>query len=79
MGNGLVPACVTACPNEALRFGDRSDVIAEANNIVATMGPAGKNEFPEANAYGDSSWGSPYDTRVIYVLSKPPSFYGLPT
>jgi len=73
----LAPACVTACPTGALQFGDRATVVATAAAIEA----AGSPEYPNLNAYGDSSFAtpSPIDTRVILLLTQPPSFYGLPT
>jgi len=34
-GGGLEPACVTTCPTDALKFGERDELIAEARSRIA--------------------------------------------
>lgn len=80
VGDALLPACVTSCPSEALQYGDRTAVITEARNIANDAGV--QAEYPSVNVYGadgtDGRDGSDFETRVVYVLAKKPSFYGLP-
>lgn len=56
---GKVPACVEACPNEALKFGDRDQLLAEAHRTIATGG----------NRYIDRVWGEEElgGTSVLYL------------
>lgn len=35
MAEGKVPACVDACPNDALRFGNRDRLLREAHGLIA--------------------------------------------
>lgn len=71
--NGLKPACVKTCPAGALDWGDREEMIAQANARVGRL----KNElgFPMANVYGKDELGG---LGRIYVLTAPPTAYDLP-
>jgi len=60
--NGLLPACAKACPTQALKFGDRDQLIAEAK-------AAGKK------LYGENDLGG---LGVLYVLDDEPGTYRLP-
>ncbi len=67
--NGLAPACVSACPTGALKFGEREDLLKEALERVKELRAKG---FSEANVYGlDSN----YKTHVILVLPYSPDKY----
>jgi formate dehydrogenase iron-sulfur subunit len=71
---GLEPACVKTCGPEALQYGDRSAMVSAALARAADADVLAK--YPHANVYGlDGPWGG---SHVIYVLSQPYSFYGLP-
>jgi formate dehydrogenase iron-sulfur subunit len=56
---GRVPACVEACPNDALRFGEREALLREAREIIRSGG--GK--------YIDRIWGEHEfgGTSVLYI------------
>ncbi|MFQ6000281.1 MAG: 4Fe-4S dicluster domain-containing protein [Anaerolineae bacterium] len=69
---GQSPACVEACPAEALLFGERAGLIARAEERVRTLK---NNGNPDAHLYGVSELGG---LGVIYVLPRPTSLYGLP-
>ncbi|NCO50802.1 MAG: 4Fe-4S dicluster domain-containing protein [Deltaproteobacteria bacterium] len=60
--NGLLPACVKACPTQTLQFGDRETLIAGAK-------AAGKK------LYGENDLGG---LGVLYVLDDEPDTYRLP-
>jgi formate dehydrogenase iron-sulfur subunit len=56
---GKVPACVEACPTEATIFGDRDELLAEANRRITE----------EPGKYVHKIWGAKEvgGTRVLYV------------
>lgn len=63
--NGLLPACVQACPTGALSFGDKDEMLRLANKKATELGNG-------ASVYGDKFFGG---THVIYVLDKKVSYY----
>src|SRR5579864_5743019 len=68
--NIVVPACVKACPADALLFGTRDDVLQEARNRVS--------KHPEKyidNIYGEKEAGG---TSVLYLSSVPFGKLGFP-
>lgn len=69
--NGEMPACVTACPTDALEYGTFQELVEKAHDRVAQL----KDRFPKANVYGDTEMGG---THYIYVLTEEPSVFGLP-
>ena len=56
---GLVPACVEACPNEALRFGERDVLLREAHEQIAR----GHGAYL-ARVWGEHEFGG---TSVLYI------------
>jgi formate dehydrogenase iron-sulfur subunit len=62
VGNGLVPACVKACPTGTLQFGDRDRLITAAK-------ARGKKIYGENDLKG---------LGVLYVLDDTPGTYELP-
>jgi formate dehydrogenase beta subunit len=63
--NGLLPACVKACPTGALKFGDREEMLEYAYKRAKELGG-------DASVYGDKFFGG---THVIYVLDKKVGYY----
>ncbi|WP_429886248.1 4Fe-4S dicluster domain-containing protein [Geoalkalibacter halelectricus] len=62
IANGMLPACVKACPTQTLRFGDRDSLIAEAK-------AAGKKVYGENDLKG---------LGAVYILEDSPETYKLP-
>jgi len=67
-----IPACVSVCPSDALRFGYRQEMIKYAQNRVKILKSEG---FPHANIYGLDQFKG---LGVITVLRDNPEKYGLP-
>ncbi|MFN2165310.1 MAG: 4Fe-4S dicluster domain-containing protein [Anaerolineae bacterium] len=68
---GSLPACVDACPAGALRFGRRTDLLAQAHaQIVSNPGRYVDHVYGETEAGG---------TSVLYLSGVPFSALGLPT
>jgi formate dehydrogenase iron-sulfur subunit len=70
--NGLIPACAKACPTGAIKYGERSDLVAEGRARVKTLKGRG---FDEANLYGENLLGG---LGMMYVLTSRPSVFDLP-
>ena len=68
---GLEPACVTACPTGALKFGPREELIAEAHERIATS-----NGKYVDHVYGEHEVGG---TEWLYLSSVPFEELGFPT
>ena len=71
---GLEPACVKACPTNAISFGTRPKMLAQAEERVQRLKVDGYAEATVYNPPGVSG------THVIYVLpfGNEPELYGLP-
>jgi len=59
ISNGLKPACVTACPPNALEFGPREEIIKLAEARVAALKP----RYPDARLHEDYK-----NVSFIYLL-----------
>jgi len=64
--NGLLPACVKACPTGTMNFGDRSDMLAMANKRAAQLKQKG---FAKAQLLDADS------IRVIFLVVDDPFIY----
>ena len=71
---GLEPACVKACPTQALSFGSKSDMLFEAEHRLEDLLERG---LAKAAIYDPKGVGG---THVVYVLphGDQPEAYGLP-
>ncbi len=68
---GGSPWCVSTCPSDALRFGDRNEIAAEAHARASTM----RAKYPNAQVYGENQAGG---LGVLLVLPDDPEALGLP-
>lgn len=71
--NGLQPACSTACPTGALKYGDRSDLLRAARTRVEELRAAGKTK---ATLYGQTEL---HGTGMVFILEDDPEHYALPS
>jgi formate dehydrogenase iron-sulfur subunit len=69
--NMVVPACVKACPADALTFGNRDDILEEAYRRIA----ARPGKYVD-HVYGEKEAGG---TSVVYLSSVPFEKLGFPT
>ncbi len=63
--NGIIPACVKACPTGAMQFGERDKIL----DITRKREEELKKTFPEARAI------NPDDVRVNFVVKADPKKY----
>lgn len=68
---GAAPWCARTCPSEAIRFGPREAVLAEARRRVERLLP----RHPRAQVYGEAQLGG---LGLLLVLLEAPEVYGLP-
>lgn len=62
---GMRPACVTSCPTGTMNFGEREDMLALAEEALATA----QKKWPDAELVDQE------DVRVIYLVQTDPSSY----
>jgi len=68
--NVVVPACVKACPADALRFGEREEMLQEARSRISKR----PDKYID-HIYGEKEAGG---TSVLYLASVPFEKIGLP-
>ncbi len=68
---GGTPWCVETCPSDALQFGPREEIVAEAHRRVDRI----RDKYPEAQVYGESQAGG---LGVLVVSPEDPARMGLP-
>lgn len=69
---GGTPWCVTTCPSNALMFGERAEIAAEAHARAAIL----RDKYPNAQVYGESQAGG---LGVLMVLPDEPEALGFPS
>lgn len=69
---GKQPVCVTKCPQDALVFGERSEMISRGTERVAELKAKG---YSDAVLFKENNLGG---LGVMYVLTEKPSKFGLP-
>ena len=62
---GMLPACVKACPTGTMNFGDRKDMLEKANKRLEEV----------KKVYKDAMLANPDDVRAIYLLVDDPKKY----
>lgn len=62
---GMLPACVHACPTGTMNFGEREEIMALAEQRLASV----KKTHPKAML------ADPYDVNVIFLLGDAPERY----
>lgn len=68
---GEMPYCVQTCPSQAIKFGERDKLLAEAQVRVDAL----KARYPNAQLYGQSQMGG---LGLLMILLERPEVYGLP-
>ncbi|MBI5880484.1 MAG: 4Fe-4S binding protein [Chloroflexi bacterium] len=69
--DGLPPWCVQTCPSQAIKFGEREKLLADAHARVAAIKP----KRPNAQVYGEEPFGG---LGMILILPDAPAALGLP-
>ena len=69
--DGQKPWCAQTCPSQAIKFGDRERLLAEAKSRVAAI----RSRYPNAEVYGDTQLGG---LGLMMILLDQPTVYGLP-
>jgi formate dehydrogenase iron-sulfur subunit len=70
LATGQQPACVAACPNGALKFGNRADLLAQAHATI----DANQGHYLD-HVYGEHEVGG---TSMLYLSAVPFDQLGLP-
>ena len=68
---GGTPWCVATCPSDALAFGERTEIAAEAHRRVEAM----RARYPDARVYGEAQAGG---LGMLVVTPDDPQALGLP-
>jgi formate dehydrogenase iron-sulfur subunit len=72
---GLEPACIKACPTQALVFGSKEDMIAHAEDRVADLKERG---FANAGLYDPAGVGGTHVMYVLHHADQPQLYNNLP-
>jgi len=68
---GGLPYCVQTCPSQAIKFGERDKLLAEAQARVSAL----QARYPNAQVYGQSQLGG---LGLLTILLDRPEVYDLP-
>ncbi|MFM8444161.1 MAG: formate dehydrogenase subunit beta [Methylococcus sp.] len=72
---GLEPACIKACPTQALVFGSKEDMIDHANDRIADLKERG---FDQAGLYDPAGVGGTHVMYVLHHADRPGLYNDLP-
>ncbi len=72
---GLEPACIKACPTQALVFGSKEDMIEQANGRIVDLQERG---FKNAGLYDPPGIGGTHVMYVLHHADQPQLYNGLP-
>ncbi|MDN5918626.1 MAG: 4Fe-4S dicluster domain-containing protein [Pseudonocardia sp.] len=75
LGEGLMPACATACPTESIMFGNLDELRERADERLATLHA---QNVPEARLYGHDPDDGVGGDGAFFLLLDEPEVYGLP-
>ena len=72
---GMEPACIKACPTQALVFGSKEDMIDHANDRIADLKERG---FDQAGLYDPAGVGGTHVMYVLHHADQPQLYNDLP-
>jgi len=75
IGDGLQPACASACPTQSIQFGDLDELQERADGRVAALQEAGVHD---ARLYGRDEGDGVGGLGAFFLLLDEPEVYGLP-
>jgi formate dehydrogenase iron-sulfur subunit len=75
IGDGLMPACATACPTESIQYGPLDELQERATVRLDALRAAGE---PSAQLYGADPDNGVGGTGAFFLLLDEPEVYGLP-
>jgi formate dehydrogenase iron-sulfur subunit len=75
IGDGLMPACATACPTESIQYGPLDELRERAERRVQHLHDVGT---PQARLYGHDPHDGVGGDGAFFLLLDEPEVYGLP-
>ncbi len=75
IGDGLQPACATACPTQSIQYGDVDELRERAQQRVDALHASGVHD---ARLYGEDSHDGVGGLGAFFLLLDEPEVYGLP-
>ena len=75
LGDGLQPACATACPTQSIQYGDVDELRERAQQRVDALHQAGVHD---ARLYGEDPADGVGGLGAFFLLLDEPEVYGLP-
>ena len=75
IGDGLQPACATACPTQSIQYGDVDELRERAQQRVDALHASGVHD---ARLYGENTHDGVGGLGAFFLLLDEPEVYGLP-
>ncbi len=75
IGDGLQPACATACPTQSIQYGDVDELRVRAQERVDALHASGVHD---ARLYGENTHDGVGGLGAFFLLLDEPEVYGLP-